>query len=111
MVKENKSTTSGYQRSAVGCLIRDKKSKSKRGHNSEKMHFEVSSLIVWIALWMLNTYSEFQIFSVITELLQNVSVFARQRRRQGYSNTSGFLRKTAELISRHFKKKCPKTIL
>ena len=25
------------------------------------MHFELSPLIVWIALWMVNTYSKFQI--------------------------------------------------
>ena len=47
--------------SAVGCLIEDKKSKLKKGHNSEKMHFELSSLIVWITLWIVNTYSEFQV--------------------------------------------------
>ena len=39
-----------------------KKSKSKKGHNSEnEMHFELFSLIVWIALWIENTYSEFQV--------------------------------------------------
>ena len=38
-------------------------SKSKKGHNSEKtkMHFELSPLIVWIALWIVNKYSEFQV--------------------------------------------------
>ena len=39
-------------------------SKSKKGVNSEKkiMHFELSPLIVWIALWIVNTYSEFQVY-------------------------------------------------
>ena len=58
----NKSTACGCQCSAVGYLIEDKKSKSKKTHNSEKkMHFELSPLIVWIALWIVNTYSEFQV--------------------------------------------------
>ena len=54
------------------------------------MHFELSPLIVWIALWIVNTYTEFQvnIFS-ITEILQNVEVFVQQWQ-QGYRNTSGF---------------------
>ena len=39
-----------------------KMSTSKKGHNSEKkMHFELSPLIVWISLWIVNTYSEFQV--------------------------------------------------
>ena len=40
-----------------------KKCKSKKGHNSKKknMHFELSPLIIWIALWIVNTYSEFQV--------------------------------------------------
>ena len=39
-----------------------KKCKSKKEHNSEKeMHFELSTLIVWIALWIVNTYSKFQV--------------------------------------------------
>ena len=56
----NKSNECGCQRLAVVSLIEDKKSKMKKGHNSEKMHFELSPLIVWIALWAVNTYSEFQ---------------------------------------------------
>ena len=42
----------------------DKKSKSKKGHNSGKKNaksFGLSHLIVWIALWIVNTYSEFQV--------------------------------------------------
>ena len=39
----------------------DKKAKSKKENNSEKMHFELSPLIVWIALWIVKTYSEFQV--------------------------------------------------
>ena len=27
----------------------------------EKLHFELSLLIVWIALWIVKTYSEFQV--------------------------------------------------
>ena len=50
------SITCWCQHSAVGCLIEDKKSKSKKGHSSEKkMHFELSSLIVWTAPWIVNT--------------------------------------------------------
>ena len=42
-----KSTECWCQPSTVGCLIEDKKSKSKKGHNSAKrMHFEFSPLIV-----------------------------------------------------------------
>ena len=79
----------------MGCLIEVENTKSKKVHNSEKkkkMHFELSPLIVWIALWIVNTYSEFQvnIFSNKRDVLQNVKVFAR---RQGYTNTSRFLRK------------------
>ena len=45
-----------------GGLIEDRKFKSKKGHNSEKKkHFELSPLIVWIALWIGNTYSEFEV--------------------------------------------------
>ena len=58
----NKSTACGCQRSAVGCLIVDKKSKSKNGHHSEKkILFLIVSFIVWIALWIMNTCSEFQV--------------------------------------------------
>ena len=47
----NKITTFGCQRSAVGCLIEDKKSKSKRGIIlKKKKRFELSPLTVWIAL-------------------------------------------------------------
>ena len=49
------------QRLAVGCLIEDKKSKSKKGHNSDKNAFQLSPLIVWISLWIVNTHSEFQV--------------------------------------------------
>ena len=42
--------------------IKDKNSKLKKGHNSEKkMHFELSLLKVWIALWIVYTYSKFQV--------------------------------------------------
>ena len=36
-------------------------SKLKKGHNSIEMLFELSPLIVWIALWIEKTYSEFQV--------------------------------------------------
>ena len=69
------------QHSAVGCFIEDKTSKSKKGHNPEKkMRYELSPLIVWIAPWIVNTYSEllvnYEISSVFTEILQNVKVSA-----------------------------------
>ena len=59
----SKSTARGCQRSAVECLIENKKSESKKGHNSEKKkkHFELSPVIVWIALWIVSTYSDFQV--------------------------------------------------
>ena len=57
----NKSIACGCQRSAVGCLIEDKKSKSKKGHNSEIMTFELSPFIVWIALGIVKTYTEFKV--------------------------------------------------
>ena len=61
------------------------------------MHFESFTLIVWITLWIVNIYSEFQVISsVITEILQNVKVFApeqRQQRPKDYSYTTFFLLK------------------
>ena len=39
-----------------------RKPKSKKGHNSgKKMHFDLSPLIVRIGLWIVNTYSQFQV--------------------------------------------------
>ena len=38
-----------------------KKFKLKKGHNSKEISFELSPLIVWIVLWRVNTYSEFQV--------------------------------------------------
>ena len=63
------------------------------------MHFELAPL-VWIALWIVNTYSEFQVNIFINNRdIQNITVSARRRRqsrrRQGYSNT--FSPKRAEL--------------
>ena len=59
---ENKGNACGCQCSAVGRWIEDKKSMSKKGHNSEKkMHFELSPVIVWIALWIVDTYFEFHV--------------------------------------------------
>ena len=54
-----KCTACRCQRLAVGYLIEDTKSKSKKEHNSVKMHFELSPLIVRIALWIVNIYSAF----------------------------------------------------
>ena len=48
----------GANAELLGCLIEDEKKiyKWKNGHNSvRKMHFELSPLIVWIALWIVNT--------------------------------------------------------
>ena len=53
----NKRTACEYQRSAVGRLIENKKPKLEKGHNTEKMHSKLSPLIVWIALWIMNSYS------------------------------------------------------
>ena len=59
------------------------------------MYFELFSLIVLIALWTVKTYSEFHvnIFSNHRDIIECQSFFSRRRRRQGYGNTSGFLRK------------------
>ena len=38
-----------------------KVTKLKKGHDSDKNAFESSPLIVWIALWIENTYSKFQV--------------------------------------------------
>ena len=59
------------------------------------MHFELSPLMAQIALLIGNTShspSFKSISSVLTEILQNVKVFA-QCRPQGYTNTLGFLQK------------------
>ena len=79
------------------CLIENKKSMSKKGHNFEgkKMHFELSSLIIWIALWIVNTYSKFQenIFRNDRDITkcQKFCTTPTMTTPQGYSNTSGFL--------------------
>ena len=58
----NKSTTCVCQLSNVWCLIEDKKSKLKKGHNSgRKMHFEFPPLTVPIALQTMNTYFELRV--------------------------------------------------
>ena len=59
----------------------------KMGHNSEKtkkMHFELSPLIVWIALWIVNTYFEFQvnIFSNNRDISKCHSFCTRTTQRQ-----------------------------
>ena len=60
--KQNNSITCSCKRSAVGCLIEDKKYNLKTGHNSgKKIFFEWSPLLVWTAVWTVNTYSEFQV--------------------------------------------------
>ena len=70
------------------------------------MHFELSPLIVWIALWIVNPYSQFQeiifsnnrhiskcrSFSTTTTLIKYWWQWW-QRQCQVYSNTSCFLRK------------------
>ena len=66
-------------------LVFSKNSRAKR------MPFESSSLIVWTALWIVNTYSEFQenIFSNNRDITKCQFL---PRQCQGYTNTSGFLR-------------------
>ena len=66
------------------CFMEDKKSESKKGHNStkKKIHFELSPLILLISLWIVNTKFDFQVnkVSLVTiEILQNVTVFIHQR--------------------------------
>ena len=54
----------GNARLWPGCIIGDEKSRSKKGNNSggkKKMHFELSPLIIWIDLWIVNTYSKFEV--------------------------------------------------
>ena len=78
---------------AVRCLIEDKKSKSKKGQNSDKTAFWIVSLDSMDCSF--DNEHIFQVSSLIAEE-QNVKDFADdagQKRRQGYSNTSGFLRK------------------
>ena len=74
-----------------------KNSKSKKGHNSEKKKkIDLSPLIVWIFLSILNTYSEFQvnIFCNNRDITKCQSFFTTtQTTPRLYSNTSGFLRK------------------
>ena len=61
MLGHYKSTTCLCQCWAVGCLIQDKIFYSKKGHNSAKTDFELSPLMAWIALWIVNIYPEFQV--------------------------------------------------
>ena len=65
------------------------------------MHFMLSPLIAWTALWIVETHSEFQenIFNNNNKDITNVKVSARRRRRppQGYGTTSAFLRKKPSL--------------
>ena len=76
MVQNNvKQEHCGCQQSAVGCTLEDKKTKSKNKNNSEKMHFELSPLIAWIAFWIVNTNFEFQenIFSTSRDITKCLS--------------------------------------
>ena len=97
------------QCSAVGHLIEDKKYfKSKKGIIlKKKKHFELSSLIAWIALWIVNTYSEFQvnIFSNNRDITKCHSFCT-----QGYSNSSGFLPEVVGLIPGHDEPKSLKLV-
>ena len=45
------------------------------------MHLELSPLIVWIAPWILNTYSEFQvnIFSINRDITKCLSSLGQKR--------------------------------
>ena len=80
-------------------------SKSKKGHNCAKNILRVTSPIGMSSPFHneqpVRVSSKY--LQVMTEILQNVQVFARRglRRRQSYDNTSSFSSKTAELkISR-----------
>ena len=73
----NKSTVCGCQRSAVGCLKEDKKSKSQKGHNSLDAFRIVSLNSMDCSL-----DSKQVNISMIIDILQNVKDFAHQRRRR-----------------------------
>ena len=78
------------------CLTQDKKSMSKKGRIlKKKMHFKLSPLIVWIALWIVLTYSKFQvnIFSKNRDMTKCQFLHNHDDATKGYSNTLGFLRK------------------
>ena len=92
---ENKSMR--VQTLGHGCLIEVKKSKSKQGHNSEKMLFELSPLIVWIALWI--AYSQVQVntFSNKREIIKCQSFHASDDDEKGLQQYLRFSPKTAEL--------------
>ena len=52
-------------------------SKSKKGHYFVKKIGGLSPLLVWVPLLIVTNYSEFQVnILVITEILENVKVFA-----------------------------------
>ena len=84
------------QCSAVECLIVIKKVKvNKKGIILTKMHSELSPLIVYVALLIVNIYSKFQVYMFRNgREMTKCYCFARQQlRRQGYCNTSDFLQK------------------
>ena len=56
---KNKSIPCWCQRLAVGCLIKDKKSKSKQRHNSgkQKAFWILSPLIIWYSEFQVNIFS------------------------------------------------------
>ena len=61
---ENQATIADFivrQDKSMGCFIKDKKFKSRKGHNSEKIHFELFPLKLWTALWIVYTYCKFQV--------------------------------------------------
>ena len=54
--------------------------KSKKGHNSEKkMHFDLSPLIVRIALLIVNTFSEFQLNIFCNNRYYNMLTFLHDK--------------------------------
>ena len=87
----------------MGCLIENKNSKPKKGHNSEKMNSELSPLIVWIALWIVNKFSEFQvnIFSNNRDITKCQTLHdANDDNAKVLAQYLGFSQKTAKLINK-----------
>ena len=73
------------------------------------MHFELSPLSVSTALWIENTYSEFQVNTIsnnryykMSKFFHNVSYWRRWC--QSYSNTSGFLIFSKDSLAKNSKK-------
>ena len=89
----NISTTCGCQRSAVATFPL-KILSPKRGIILAKMNSKLSPLFVHISLFIGKIYFEFEVYMFSNGRdMTKCHKIAPQRRRQGYNNTSVFLRK------------------